>query len=80
VVFLFILYSYCNPIFLLDQFSKFKYYSSWLNVILSAEKEEIIENTIIKSNTYGEDNWVNSTVKKFGLEQTLRRVGRSKKQ
>lgn len=58
--------------------SKPKNYLSWLNTILSQEKDEIIERSIIKSNPYGEDYWVDNTVKKFGLEQTLRRVGRPK--
>jgi len=56
--------------------SKPKDYLSWLNTILPLEKEEIIERSIVKSNPYGEDYWVANTVKKFGLEQTLRRVGR----
>ena len=58
--------------------SKPKDYLSWLNTILPLEKEEIIERSIIKSNPFGEDYWVANTVKKFGLEQTLRRVGRPK--
>jgi len=58
--------------------SKPKDYLSWLNIILPEEKEEIIERSIIKSNPYGEDYWLDNTVKKFGLEQTLRRVGRPK--
>ena len=53
-----------------------KDYLFWVNTILPQEKEEIIETSIIKSNPYGEDLWVTNTVKKFGLEQTLRRVGR----
>lgn len=58
--------------------SKPKDYLSWLNTILPLEGEEIIERSIIKSNPYGEDYWVDNIVKKFGLEQTLRRVGRPK--
>ena len=58
--------------------SKPKDYLSWLNTILPEEKEEIIERSIIKSNPYGGDYWLDNTVKKFGLEQTLRRVGRPK--
>ena len=53
-----------------------KDYLFWVNTILPQEKEEIIETSIIKSNPYGEDLWVTNTVKEFGLEQTLRRVGR----
>ena len=59
--------------------SKPKDYLSWLNTILQKEKEETIEKTIIKSNPYGQDYWVSKTVNNFGLEQTLRRVGRPKK-
>ncbi|MFA6515082.1 MAG: transposase [Candidatus Paceibacterota bacterium] len=55
-----------------------KDYLSWLNTILPQEKGEIIEKSIIKSIPFGEDVWVNNTVKKFGLEQTLRKVGRPK--
>lgn len=58
--------------------SKPKDYLSWVNTILPPEKEETIERSITKSNPYGEDYWVTDTVKKFGLEQTLRRVGRPK--
>jgi hypothetical protein len=38
--------------------------------------DEDIEKAIIKSNPFGDDYWVASTVKKIGLEQTLRAVGR----
>lgn len=58
--------------------SKPKDYLSWINTILPLEKEEIIERSIIKSNPYGEDYWVGNIVEKFGLEQTVRRVGRPK--
>ncbi len=55
-----------------------KNYLSWINEILNKEKEEIIEKSIIKSNPYGLDLWVKKIVKKFNLEQTLRKVGRPK--
>lgn len=56
-----------------------KDYLSWLNEDQTKKDEEVIERAIIKSNPYGEDRWVDNTVKKFGLEQTLRKVGRPKK-
>lgn len=42
------------------------------------KQEEKIEKSIDKSNPYGQTTWVEKMVKKFGLEQTLRRVGRPK--
>ena len=39
-------------------------------------EEETIESSIVKSNPYGDIDWVKKVVKDFGLEQTLRRVGR----
>jgi putative transposase len=53
-------------------------YLSLVNQIRSLNEEEVIEKSIIKSNPYGDAGWVNRVVKKFGLEQTLRRVGRPK--
>lgn len=44
-----------------------------------AELEEVIDVTIEKGNPFGGYKWVKKIVKKFGLEQTLRRVGRPKK-
>ncbi|MDD5750326.1 MAG: transposase [Candidatus Pacebacteria bacterium] len=41
-------------------------------------EEEVIENSIIKSSPYGNIDWAEKAVKDFGLEQTLRRVGRPK--
>jgi putative transposase len=49
-----------------------------LNQIQLKSEEEGIEQTIIKSNPYGDDFWVAKSVKQFGLEQTLRNVGRPK--
>lgn len=43
------------------------------------EVEEAIDETIEKGNPFGGYEWVKKIVKKFGLEQTLRRVGRPKK-
>lgn len=53
-------------------------YLIWINTVLSQDKEDIIENSIVKSNPFGEDYWVNEIVKRFGLEQTLRKIGRPK--
>jgi len=43
------------------------------------EVEEIIDVIIEKGNPFGAIEWVKKIVKKFGLEQTLRRVGRPRK-
>lgn len=59
-----------------------KNYVALVNEILDAnheDKEKIIDATIEKSNPYGDYDWVKKVVKKFGLEQTLRGVGRPKK-
>jgi len=58
--------------------SKPKNYLNWLNEVQVENKEEIIEKSIIKSNPFGDDNWVGKIVKKFRLEQTLRKIGRPK--
>ena len=58
--------------------SKPKDYLQWLNQAQTEGEEEAIKRSITKSNPYGEDSWVDSVVKKFGLEQTLRKVGRPK--
>ena len=42
------------------------------------DDEKVIESSIDKSNPYGDGDWVRKAVKKFGLEQTLRGVGRPK--
>lgn len=55
-----------------------KDYLSWINEDQTKQEKEVIEKSIIKGNPYGGDYWVANTVKKFGLEQTLRRVGRPK--
>ena len=44
-----------------------------------AEMEKIIDVTIEKGNPFVDSEWVKKIVKKFGLEQTLRTVGRPKK-
>ncbi len=53
-------------------------YLLWINTVLSQDKEDIVENSIVKSNPFGEDCWVKDIVKRFGLEQTLRKTGRPK--
>ena len=35
-----------------------------------------LENSMLKSNPYGNYDWIEKVVKDFGLEQTLRGVGR----
>ena len=51
-------------------------YLSILNQIQMLPEEGDIEKAIIKSKPFGDDFWVAKTVKQFGLEQTLRNVGR----
>ena len=53
-------------------------YLSSLNQLEMQSGEEDIEIAIIKSNPFGDEHWVDGTVKQFGLEQTLRGVGRPK--
>ncbi len=53
-------------------------YLSLVNQYQDINEEKIIENSIAKSNPYGDIDWVKKVVKDFGLEQTLRRVGRPK--
>lgn len=55
-----------------------KNYLSWINQDQHKKEEEIIEKSIIKSSPFGKDYWVASIVKKFDLEQTLKKVGRPK--
>ncbi len=43
------------------------------------ETERVIDATIEKGNPFGNSEWLKKIVKKFGLEQTLRKVGRPKK-
>jgi putative transposase len=49
-----------------------------INQIQMKPDEEVIEKSIIKSNPFGDDLWVAKNVKHFGIEQTLRNVGRPK--
>ena len=41
-------------------------------------EEEDIEKSVIKNTPFGDEYWTASTVKQFGLEQTLRNAGRPK--
>ena len=54
-------------------------YISWLNTPQTAEEEEAIQRSIIKNSPFGSDSWIQRTVKKYGLEQTLQPVGRKQK-
>ncbi|MDP4291661.1 MAG: transposase [Bacteroidota bacterium] len=47
-----------------------------LNQLEMQPVEEEIENAIVKSKPYGDQDWVKKSVRKFGLEQTLRNAGR----
>ena len=54
---------------------------NYLNLVNQAQnqsEEDAIERATIKSNPFGSDRWTDRVVKKFGLEQTLRKVGRPK--
>jgi len=55
-----------------------KNYLSLVNQTQNNDEKENIEESIIKSNPYGDFDWVENIVKKFGLEQTLKGVGRPK--
>jgi len=53
-----------------------KDYSNWLNQAQTEDEEEAIRKSITKGNPYGDNSWVDGVVKRFNLEQTLRKVGR----
>ncbi len=53
-------------------------YISWLNQPQVQTEEKALERSIAKSIPFGSDRWQDAIVKKHGLEQTLRRVGRPK--
>lgn len=55
-----------------------KNYLSLVNQIQDINEEDVIERSIVKGNPYGNIGWVGKAIKKFGLEQTLRDVGRPK--
>ncbi len=54
-------------------------YLKQANDSLVGKELEYIRTSISKSRPYGDDNWMNKTVKKFGLEITLRQRGRPRK-
>ncbi|MFZ1987609.1 MAG: transposase [Minisyncoccia bacterium] len=54
-------------------------YLSFLNQPQTQSEEEAIERSLEKNIPYGGDQWVSGIVKKYGLEQTLRSVGRPRK-
>jgi len=53
-----------------------KNYLSLLNAKQNASEEDAIERSIIKNSPYGDESWIKKVSKDYGLEQTLRRVGR----
>ena len=56
-----------------------KNYLYILNEPQTEDEEEALECAIEKGNPFGDDNWVQKIIKKFGLEQTIRNVGRPRK-
>ena len=54
-------------------------YIDWLNQPQTQEEEDKLERSISKDAPFGNESWTERTVKKFGLEQTLRSGGRPKK-
>lgn len=54
-------------------------YLTWLNKAQTEAEETAIRKSIAKGNPYGGGAWAANVTKKFGLEQTLRGVGRPKK-
>lgn len=54
-------------------------YLEQVNISLTEKELEYVRASILKSRPYGDDNWINRTVKKFGLEITLGQRGRPKK-
>ena len=54
-------------------------YLEQVNISLAGKELECIRASVLKSRPYGDDNWINRMVKKFGLEITLRQRGRPKK-
>ena len=55
-------------------------YLDWLNQPQTQEEEDALERSIAKDVPFGGDGWIEMVVKKFGLEQTQRGVGRPKNQ
>ena len=55
-------------------------YLQALNEPQTEEEEQALDRATEKGTPFGSDGWTNKIVKKFGLEQTLRGVGRPRKQ
>ena len=53
-------------------------YISFLNEAQTEDEEEAIRKSVRKGNPYGDGVWMMKTIKKYGLESTLRKVGRPK--
>ncbi len=53
-----------------------KNYINLLNKPITQEEEKKLEKSTVKDVPYGNTEWIEKIVKKFGLEQTLRGVGR----
>lgn len=53
-------------------------YHAWLNTPQSALEEEAIERSETKNIPFGTDKWRDVIIRRYGLEQTLRTVGRPK--
>jgi len=53
-----------------------KDYLTLLNKPLTTAEEEALERSEAKSIPYGRDRWIDTTVKKYGIEQVLKGVGR----
>mgnify|MGYP001419569864 CR=1 FL=1 len=56
-----------------------KNYLHILNEPQTEDEEEALECAIERGNPFGDYNWVQKIIKKFGLEQTVRNVGRPRK-
>ena len=51
-------------------------YLKILNQPLTATEEKALERSEEKSVPYGKESWIDKTVKKYGIEQVLKGVGR----
>lgn len=56
-----------------------KNYLHILNDPQTDDEEKALERATDKGTPFGNDSWVKTIIKKFGLEQTIRRIGRPKK-
>jgi len=53
-------------------------YLQLLNQPMTTVEEGVLERSEEKSIPYGKDSWIDKTVKKYGIEQVLKGVGRPK--